>query len=41
MIRWSRLLALVALCPRLGWAQDTTAAARVRRRTRPRLTPPS
>jgi outer membrane protein len=26
MIRWSRILALVALCPRLGGAQDTTAA---------------
>jgi outer membrane protein len=28
MIRWSRFLALVALCPRLAWAQDTTAALR-------------
>ena len=28
MIRWSRFLALVALCPRLAGAQDTTAALR-------------
>jgi len=28
MIRWSRILALVALCPRLAGAQDTTAALR-------------
>jgi outer membrane protein len=28
MIRWSRILALVALCPHLAGAQDTTAALR-------------